>query len=143
MAKILTNTPRYQSGTPRPGVVSAKQIQGKPLFNNINDTDAPLNWSPIRYTDNGYHQTCQSMCVASAMISTAWTQALAADPVSAFGGIVAMNRPLMRKQPRRFRNFYRGCYRADASNWPERSWPKSRICGLLTGAIHRAPTMLK
>ena len=87
----------YQSGSPRPGVVSAKQIQGKPLsYNNINDTDAAFELvGEFDAPTIAIIKHANPCGVASADdLPTAWTQALAADPVSAFGGIVAMNRPL-------------------------------------------------
>lgn len=87
----------YSDGSGRPGVATAKQLQGKELsYNNINDTDA------------AYELAAEFDKPACAVIkhanpcgvalgrdaADAWTKALAADPLSAFGGVVAFNRPI-------------------------------------------------
>ena len=80
-----------------PGVATAEQIQGKELsFNNINDTDAAYQLvaefaSPAVAIIK--HANPCGVAVGSSL-SEAWGKALACDPVSAFGGIVAVNRPL-------------------------------------------------
>ncbi|RVC74932.1 bifunctional phosphoribosylaminoimidazolecarboxamide formyltransferase/IMP cyclohydrolase [Mesorhizobium sp. M2A.F.Ca.ET.046.02.1.1] len=69
----------YLSGDRRPGVATARQLQGKQLsYNNINDTDAAERAGSNSPTSS----------------KAAYAKALACDPVSAFGGIVAMNRIL-------------------------------------------------
>ena len=87
----------YKTGTPRPGVTSARQIQGKPLsYNNINDTDAAFELV-AEFSDPAIaiikHANPCGVAIGTDLLA-AWETALAADPVSAFGGIVAMNRPL-------------------------------------------------
>jgi phosphoribosylaminoimidazolecarboxamide formyltransferase/IMP cyclohydrolase len=87
----------YVTGEQRPGVASALQIQGKELsYNNINDTDA------------AYELVAEFEGPACAIIKhanpcgvalgkdclDAYTKALVCDPVSAFGGIIALNRPI-------------------------------------------------
>jgi len=87
----------YQAGETRPGVVTARQIQGKPLsYNNINDTDAAFELvSEFDRPTIALIKHANPCGVASAdSLLAAWQDALAADPVSAFGGIVAMNQPL-------------------------------------------------
>ena len=87
----------YRNGSQRPGVGNATQIQGKPLsYNNINDTDAAFELvAEFDEPTIAIIKHANPCGVASAVdLPTAWTAALAADPVSAFGGIVAMNRPL-------------------------------------------------
>ena len=87
----------YQGGKTRPGVTSALQIQGKPLsYNNINDTDAAFELvAEFDQTTIAIIKHANPCGVASAdNLHCAWQNALAADPLSAFGGIVAMNRPL-------------------------------------------------
>ncbi|MGZ9083649.1 MAG: bifunctional phosphoribosylaminoimidazolecarboxamide formyltransferase/IMP cyclohydrolase, partial [Rhodoplanes sp.] len=80
-----------------PGVATAEQIQGKELsFNNINDTDAAYQLvaefaSPAVAIIK--HANPCGVAVGGSL-SEAWAKALACDPVSAFGGIVAVNRPL-------------------------------------------------
>ena len=87
----------YAGGGSRPGVATARQVQGKPLsYNNLNDTDAAFELA-AEFTDPtiAIIKHANPCSVASAAgLSTAWEHALAADPVSAFGGIVAANMKL-------------------------------------------------
>jgi phosphoribosylaminoimidazolecarboxamide formyltransferase/IMP cyclohydrolase len=78
-------------------LVDAAQHQGKELsYNNIADADAAL--AIVREFDAPaavivkHVNPCGVATGADAL--EAWTSALAADPVSAFGGIVALNRPV-------------------------------------------------
>jgi phosphoribosylaminoimidazolecarboxamide formyltransferase/IMP cyclohydrolase len=85
----------YKTGKTRPGVTTARQLQGKPLsYNNINDTDAAFElvaeFDEPTIAIIKHANPCG--VAAAANLTTAWNTALAADPVSAFGGIVAMNR---------------------------------------------------
>jgi phosphoribosylaminoimidazolecarboxamide formyltransferase/IMP cyclohydrolase len=86
----------YATGS-RPGVASATQVQGKELsYNNINDTDAAFE-CVAEFADPTvvivkHANPCGVATAAS--LSDAWDLALRCDPVSAFGGIVALNRPL-------------------------------------------------
>ena len=88
----------YVDGDPRPGVASARQVQGKALsYNNLNDTDAA--YEAVAEFDGGpacvivkHANPCGVALGAS--LKQAYLKALACDPVSAFGGIVAVNRPL-------------------------------------------------
>ncbi|WP_308805762.1 bifunctional phosphoribosylaminoimidazolecarboxamide formyltransferase/IMP cyclohydrolase [Atopobium minutum] len=73
----------------------AKQIQGKPLsYNNLLDTDAA--WSAVREFDDPaviilkHQNPCGSATAQD--VTTAYDRAFACDPVSAFGGIIAVNR---------------------------------------------------
>ncbi len=87
----------YRSTNSRAGIGNAKQIQGKPLsYNNINDTDAAFELvAEFEAPTIAIIKHANPCGVASAAnLSEAWKDALAADPVSAFGGIVAMNRLL-------------------------------------------------
>ena len=89
----------YKDGSDRPGVLSADQIQGKALsYNNLNDTDAAfelvaeLDAARPAVAIIKHANPCG---VASAdSLGAAYEAALRCDPVSAFGGIVALNRPL-------------------------------------------------
>ncbi|MGV1681635.1 bifunctional phosphoribosylaminoimidazolecarboxamide formyltransferase/IMP cyclohydrolase [Sphingopyxis sp. NJF-3] len=81
------------------GIAQASQVQGKALsYNNINDADAALDLvAEFREAD----PTCvivkhANPCgvATAASLTEAWNEALACDSVSAFGGIVALNRPL-------------------------------------------------
>ena len=95
-------------GVDRPCVARAKQVQGKELsYNNIADADAAFECVTefqepavviVKHTnpcgvamyrdDASIHASIQSQLLE------AYRKALACDPVSAFGGIVAVNRAL-------------------------------------------------
>lgn len=87
----------YADGAVRAGVMSAKQIQGKELsYNNINDTDAAFELvcefdkpavAIIKHANPSGAATADSPVEA-------YRLALRCDPVSAFGGIIALNRTL-------------------------------------------------
>ena len=87
----------YSDGTSGASVLSARQLQGKALsYNNINDTDAALRLAAEFTAPTIAIIKHANPCgVASrATLKEAWSEALSADPVSAFGGIVAMNQEL-------------------------------------------------
>jgi phosphoribosylaminoimidazolecarboxamide formyltransferase/IMP cyclohydrolase len=90
----------YLSGDPRPGVATARQLQGKQLsYNNINDTDAAYElvseFDPARTAAVAIIKHANPCGVAEgATLKDAYLKALACDSVSAFGGIVALNRTL-------------------------------------------------
>ena len=81
----------------RPGAARATQIQGKELsYNNINDTDAAFELvAEFDEPSVAIIKHANPCGVASgADILSAYNRALSCDPVSAFGGIIAINRPL-------------------------------------------------
>ena len=90
----------YTSGATRTGVSTAVQIQGKELsYNNINDTDAAFElaseFDPDTSAAVAIIKHANPCGVATAAtLEQAYRAALACDPVSAFGGIIAMNRTL-------------------------------------------------
>jgi len=87
----------FRAGDRRAGVARAKQLQGKELsFNNLNDSDAAFELvSEFKEPTVVIVKHANPCGVASAKkLVDAWEPALACDPVSAFGGIVAVNRPL-------------------------------------------------
>ena len=90
----------YLTGDRRPGVATARQVQGKELsYNNINDTDAAYElvaeFDPERSAAVAIIKHANPCGVAEgASLAEAYAKALRCDPVSAFGGIVALNRPL-------------------------------------------------
>ena len=90
----------YRTGEKRPGVATARQLQGKQLsYNNINDTDAAFEligeFDPARTAAVAIVKHANPCGVAeAATLREAYLKALACDPVSAFGGIVALNRLL-------------------------------------------------
>jgi phosphoribosylaminoimidazolecarboxamide formyltransferase/IMP cyclohydrolase len=78
-------------------VATAQQMQGKELsYNNLNDTDAAFECVAEFDAPTVVIVKHANPCgVASAgSLADAWDLALRCDPVSAFGGIVALNRTL-------------------------------------------------
>lgn len=87
----------YAGGSPRTGVATAKQIQGKELsYNNLNDTDAAFELvAEFAEPAIAIIKHANPCGVARAdSLKAAWEKALRCDPVSAFGGIIALNRRL-------------------------------------------------
>src|SRR5579872_841170 len=87
----------YVSGAARPGVASADQLQGKELsYNNLNDTDAAFELvAEFERPAVAIIKHANPCGVAvGENLADAYAKALACDPVSAYGGIVAVNRPL-------------------------------------------------
>jgi len=86
-----------QPGAATEGLAACRQLQGKELsFNNLLDADATarLAWA---FTEPSciivkHNNPCGAACADTPL--EAFHKALASDPVSAFGGIVAFNRPL-------------------------------------------------
>jgi len=82
-----------------PSIATAENIQGKPLsYNNIMDADAAL--STVKEFDETaciiikHANPCGTAVDRNNDILSAYKKALACDPVSAFGGIIALNRPM-------------------------------------------------
>ena len=81
------------------GLPQAEQVQGKELsYNNYNDADAALELiAELKDGDPAVvivkHANPCGVAQAPTLLQ-AWTDALECDSVSAFGGIVAVNRPL-------------------------------------------------
>jgi phosphoribosylaminoimidazolecarboxamide formyltransferase / IMP cyclohydrolase len=90
----------YRTPDVRFGVATARQAQGKQLsYNNINDTDAAYEcvaeFDPARTAACAIIKHANPCGVAEGdSLLDAYAKALACDPVSAFGGIVALNRTL-------------------------------------------------
>jgi len=90
----------YRLPDRRPGVATARQVQGKELsYNNINDTDAA--YECIAEFDAARTAACVIVKHANPCgvaegndLLDAYRKALACDSTSAFGGIVALNRTL-------------------------------------------------
>ncbi len=81
----------------RPGAASATQLQGKELsYNNLNDTDAAFELV-AEFDEPAVaiikHANPCGVASASSVLD-AYEKALLCDPVSAFGGIIALNRAL-------------------------------------------------
>jgi phosphoribosylaminoimidazolecarboxamide formyltransferase/IMP cyclohydrolase len=94
------NAAFYVTGEKRFGVATARQLQGKELsYNNLNDTDAAFEL--VAEFDPGEsaavaiikHANPCGVAMGGDLLE-AYQRALECDPVSAFGGIVAVNRRL-------------------------------------------------
>ncbi|MGB8708159.1 MAG: bifunctional phosphoribosylaminoimidazolecarboxamide formyltransferase/IMP cyclohydrolase [Methyloceanibacter sp.] len=90
----------YRTAEQRFGVATATQVQGKELsYNNLNDADAA--YELVAEFDPGgtaavaiiKHANPCGVAVA-ATLKEAYAKALACDPESAFGGVIALNRSL-------------------------------------------------
>lgn len=91
----------YVTGDKRPGVATARQVQGKELsYNNLNDTDAAYELVGEFGSDAPavaiikHANPCGVAIGAS--LEEAYRKAFKCDPVSAFGGVIALNRTLDR-----------------------------------------------
>jgi phosphoribosylaminoimidazolecarboxamide formyltransferase/IMP cyclohydrolase len=90
----------YVAGERRFGIATAEQVQGKELsYNNLNDTDAAceLVGELVRFGKPAVaiikHANPCGVALGSSLVE-AYRKALACDPVSAFGGIVALSGPI-------------------------------------------------
>ena len=90
----------YRNGERRAGIATATQHQGKELsYNNLNDTDAAFElvaeFDPAKAPAVAIIKHANPCGVATgATLREAYLAALRCDPVSAFGGIVALNQPI-------------------------------------------------
>jgi phosphoribosylaminoimidazolecarboxamide formyltransferase/IMP cyclohydrolase len=87
----------YSDGSKRPGVATARQVQGKELsYNNINDTDAAYE-CVAEFAEPAVvvikHANPWGVAIGKDQYS-AYLKAYQCDPVSIYGGIVAVNRTL-------------------------------------------------
>jgi phosphoribosylaminoimidazolecarboxamide formyltransferase / IMP cyclohydrolase len=83
------------AGKPSLGLLQAKQLHGKELsFNNLLDADAAWHASLISVdpTVSIIKHTVPCGLASRSALADAFEAALAGDPVSAFGGIVSLNR---------------------------------------------------
>jgi phosphoribosylaminoimidazolecarboxamide formyltransferase / IMP cyclohydrolase len=100
---------RLRAGEPVQGVLEAEQLAGKELsFNNLLDADAA--WNAVR----GFSEPAVAIVkhtipcglAERGDLATAFAEALRGDPVSAFGGIVALNRPVDGETARRMAEIF-------------------------------------
>jgi len=92
----------YREGVPlTAGIAGGRQLQGKELsYNNIMDSDAAWQMACDFELPTAVIMKHANPCGAATSggdILEAYRKALETDPVSAFGGIVAVNRPVDRK----------------------------------------------
>jgi phosphoribosylaminoimidazolecarboxamide formyltransferase / IMP cyclohydrolase len=102
------------AGTPQ-GIAAMTKLQGKELsYNNLLDLDgALLSLAPFARTSRAAvaivkHTTPCGLGVGRTLIE-AFDRALATDPVSAFGGIIAVNRPLDGETAERMAGMFLEC----------------------------------
>jgi phosphoribosylaminoimidazolecarboxamide formyltransferase / IMP cyclohydrolase len=86
----------YANGDTRPGVATATQLQGKSLsYNNLNDTDAAFEliseFDPSVPAVAIIKHANPCGVATGTSLQDAYLKAYRCDPVSAFGGIVALN----------------------------------------------------
>ena len=130
----------YTTQPPRPGIATAQQIQGKELsYNNLNDTDAAFECAAEFEGPTIVIVKHANPCgVATALtLSDAWDAALRCDPVSAYGGIVALNRTLDGPTAERIAKIFSEVIVAPDADADARSIlaGKKNLRLLLTGAV--------
>ena len=90
----------YKTPDARRGIATAVQVQGKELsYNNLNDTDAAFElvaeFDPAATAAVAIIKHANPCGVATGgSLREAYLSALRCDPVSAFGGIIALNRTI-------------------------------------------------
>ncbi|KAF0341328.1 bifunctional phosphoribosylaminoimidazolecarboxamide formyltransferase/IMP cyclohydrolase [Pediococcus acidilactici] len=88
----------YENALPVPfSIAQAKQLHGKELsYNNIKDADAALKMSAEFEQPTVIAVKHMNPCGIGLgkSIEEAWDRAYAADPISIFGGIIVLNRPV-------------------------------------------------
>jgi phosphoribosylaminoimidazolecarboxamide formyltransferase / IMP cyclohydrolase len=100
---------RLRAGEPEQGVLEAEQLAGKELsFNNLLDADAA--WNAVRGLTQPavviVKHTIPCGLSERSDLASAFDEALRGDPVSAFGGIVALNRPVDGETARRLAEIF-------------------------------------
>jgi phosphoribosylaminoimidazolecarboxamide formyltransferase/IMP cyclohydrolase len=100
---------RLAAGKPARGPLDAEQLAGKELsFNNLLDADAA--WGAVQGFANPaaaiVKHTIPCGLAERERLVDAFDEALRGDPVSAFGGIVALNRPLDGETARRMAEIF-------------------------------------
>ena len=133
----------YRTPDHRPGVTTARQLQGKELsYNNINDTDAA--YECIGEFDAARTAACVIVKHANPCgvaegpdLVTAYRKALACDSTSAFGGIVALNRTLDADAARAITEIFTEVIIAPGrdARKPSPSSPPRRTCGCCWQAV--------
>jgi phosphoribosylaminoimidazolecarboxamide formyltransferase/IMP cyclohydrolase len=96
----------YRLGAERGPVLDARVVAGKPMsFNNYADADAAWTLAQELAAQEDMPSETRAVCVAvkhanpcgvavAQSVQAAWEQARDADPLSVFGGVVAVSRPV-------------------------------------------------
>ena len=98
------------SDAPGPSVARAKQVQGKHLsFNNILDADAALG-AVLDFPETAAvavkHTNPCGLATSHVSLADAFRKARAGDPVSIFGGVIALNRPVDAETARELKDVF-------------------------------------
>jgi phosphoribosylaminoimidazolecarboxamide formyltransferase/IMP cyclohydrolase len=128
------------------GIACAEQVQGKALsYNNLADADAAFElvseFAAPAVAIVKHANPCG--CAESDDLATAYARALACDPQSAYGGIVALNRPLDRATAERIANVFTEVVIAPAADDDARAVlaSKQNLRLLLTGDLPEAEAL--
>lgn len=132
----------------RPGAGNARQLQGKELsYNNLNDTHAAFElvaeFGEPAVAIIKHANPCGVAMGGS--IEDAYKRALACDPTSAFGGIIALNRPLSRSAAEAITGLFAEVIIAPAvaEDALEILRRKDKIRVLVTGGMPQTPPRLQ
>ena len=93
-----------------PSVARATQVQGKQLsFNNILDADAALS-TVLDFSETAAvaikHTNPCGLATSDVSLADAFRKAKAGDPVSIFGGVIALNRPVDAETARELKQIF-------------------------------------
>lgn len=96
--------------SPAPSVARAVQVQGRQLsFNNILDADAALG-TVLDFSETAAvaikHTNPCGLATSDASLADAFRKARAGDPVSIFGGVIALNRPVDAETARELKEIF-------------------------------------
>jgi phosphoribosylaminoimidazolecarboxamide formyltransferase / IMP cyclohydrolase len=130
----------YTTEATRPGVAAAEQIQGKALsYNNLADADAAFELvSEFEAPAVAIIKHANPCGVAIGDdLALAYERALASDPQSAYGGVVALNRPLDHATAERIARVFTEVVIAPAADEAARAVlsAKQNLRLLLTGGL--------
>ncbi|MEZ5835539.1 MAG: bifunctional phosphoribosylaminoimidazolecarboxamide formyltransferase/IMP cyclohydrolase [Geminicoccaceae bacterium] len=133
----------YHSADRRPGVATATQLQGKELsYNNLQDADAAFELV-AEFDGPGcaiIKHTNPCGAATASTLADAYRQALASDPVSAFGGIIALNDELDEETAREVSKIFTEVVIAPAASEAARAVmaAKPNLRLLVTGTMPRS-----
>jgi len=129
----------YRTGEKRPGVAYATQIQGKELgYNNIADADAAYELVAEFEAPACVIVKHANPCgvAVGKDLSEAYARALECDAVSAFGGVIAVNRPLNGEDARAITGIFTEVVIAPGANEEAKavSWSLPKPKGIIVPA---------
>ena len=144
-ARTRTSAAAVYAGRAAPGVLGGfRQLQGKELsWNNLLDADAARKIvGALRRARGGHRQAQQPVRrrPRARNLVEAYRRALATDPVSAFGSIVALNRPADGALAEAMADLFVEVLIAPGfdERGPRRASPPRRTCGVLECPLYAA-----